>query len=100
MNRLLLSGKWSLTNGKICVEGHVPGDITNDLYLAGVVQSPYYGENYKDCLWNSRGSACVVPSIVMLCGIPQKTDKKMKKSKKNEEKKRAGVSEIFGADAG
>ena len=51
MNRLLLSGKWILTNGKICVEGHVPGDITNDLYLAGVVQSPYYGENYKDCLW-------------------------------------------------
>ena len=28
---------------------NVPGDITNDLYLAGKIENPYFGFNHNDC---------------------------------------------------
>ncbi len=46
-----LSGKWSLCDGQHTIEGHVPGDVTNDVYLAGLIGEPYYGDNCKECLW-------------------------------------------------
>ncbi len=49
--KMLLSGEWSLKNGKDCYVGHVPGDVTNDLYQAGAIDAPYFGENYKKYLW-------------------------------------------------
>lgn len=46
-----LSGKWTLSDGKHKITGNVPGDITNDAYLAGLIRDPYYGDNCKECLW-------------------------------------------------
>lgn len=48
---LPLSGKWKLRNVQYDLEGNVPGDITNDLCLAGIVTNPYYGDQYKESLW-------------------------------------------------
>ena len=48
---LSLSGKWKLKNSRYCVDGNVPGDITNDMFSAGIVKNPYYGEEYKNSLW-------------------------------------------------
>ena len=38
--------------------------------------------------------------MIMLCGIQKTPDTEEKKDEKDEEKERAGVSEILGADAG
>lgn len=35
----------------VCVPANVPGDITNDLYLAGLIKDPYYGMNHNDLTW-------------------------------------------------
>ncbi len=39
---------------EVCVQAHVPGDITSDLYQAGLIENPYYGLNHKELLWISR----------------------------------------------
>lgn len=40
----------NLTDGRV-IEAHVPGDITQDLYEAGVICDPYYGLNFKEMDW-------------------------------------------------
>ena len=45
---------WQLEfNGKR-IPAQVPGDITIDLYKAGLVEDPYYGMNYVDNTWVAR----------------------------------------------
>ena len=39
-----------LKNGTV-IKATVPGDITVDLYNAGIVKDPYFGYNYKDLQW-------------------------------------------------
>lgn len=51
---LPLSGQWLLKNKSYSVPGNVPGDVTDDLYRAGVVGDPYFGDNYKSCGWATR----------------------------------------------
>ncbi len=48
-----------LTNWKLIFDGKtipakVPGDITIDLYRAGLVKDPYFGLNYKEIEWVAR----------------------------------------------
>lgn len=54
VRKIVLSGKWRLTDGEYVAEGNVPGDITYDLFKAGYVPDPYFGDNYKSCLWVVR----------------------------------------------
>lgn len=49
--RISLSGQWKLKGNGREIAGHVPGDVTNDFFLAGLIEDPYYDENYKDALW-------------------------------------------------
>lgn len=49
-----LSGQWRLSDGSHFITGNVPGDVTNDVYLAGLIRDPYFGDNWKDCLWVTR----------------------------------------------
>ena len=37
-----------------CIAANVPGDITDDLYRAGLIADPYYGMNHNDLVWISR----------------------------------------------
>lgn len=56
MEEKILFTDWNLHNphsGK-SVQAHVPGDITNDLYLAGEIPDPYYGDNYKRLDWIAK----------------------------------------------
>ena len=39
-----------LTAGTV-VKAHVPGDITYDLYQGGMIEDPYYGDNFKHLRW-------------------------------------------------
>ena len=45
--------KWRLKNSNknIDVQASVPGDITWDLYQAGLVQDPFFGLNHKELFW-------------------------------------------------
>lgn len=53
MNALKLTD-WSLDyNGKK-IPASVPGDITIDLFKAGIVKDPYYGFNYIENTWIAR----------------------------------------------
>ena len=38
----------------IYVAANVPGDITDDLYRAGIIADPYYGMNHNDLDWISH----------------------------------------------
>lgn len=42
---------WRLVNAdaNVDIEVNVPGDITKDLYNAGLIQDPYFGYNHHDC---------------------------------------------------
>lgn len=33
------------------IKANVPGDITDDLFCAGIIEDPYYGLNYKNQSW-------------------------------------------------
>ena len=33
------------------IKAQVPGDITHDLWQAGLIENPYYGQNHKDIRW-------------------------------------------------
>ena len=48
-----------LTNWMLCyndkkIPASVPGDITIDLFKAGIVKDPYYGFNYVENTWIAR----------------------------------------------
>ncbi len=45
---------WKLIFDDKTIGATVPGDITIDLYRAGLVQNPYFGLNYKDIEWVAR----------------------------------------------
>lgn len=43
---------WKLYNDEgIEIPGHVPGDITADLYKAGKIEDPFFGLNHKELGW-------------------------------------------------
>lgn len=45
---------WTLTFDNKTISAQVPGDITVDLYRAGLVKNPYFGLDYKDIEWVAR----------------------------------------------
>ena len=45
---------WQLGYGGKRIPASVPGDITMDLYKAGVVKNPYFGDNQKENDWIPR----------------------------------------------
>lgn len=48
----VLENNWKLyTDTGVEIEGHVPGDITADLYQAGKIDDPFYGLNHKELGW-------------------------------------------------
>jgi len=50
MNKLLLKD-WKLLYGEKMIPAEVPGDITIDMFKAGLVSNPYIAENYKESTW-------------------------------------------------
>ncbi|MCQ2742350.1 MAG: hypothetical protein MJ239_03520 [Bacilli bacterium] len=50
----ILNGKWSLSFEGKTIESCVPGDITIDVFKAGLISNPYIAENYKDAEWVGR----------------------------------------------
>lgn len=52
--KISLSGNWKLKGNGYEIEGHVPGDVTDDFIRAGIIADPYFDENYKDALWITR----------------------------------------------
>ena len=52
MKTSIMLNNWKLTGAKnISVKANVPGDISFDLYSAGVISNPYYGVNHLDHGW-------------------------------------------------
>lgn len=55
MEKILLNGTdWKVCDAQACEKSYnatVPGDIHNDLMVAGVIEDPYYDENSKKCSW-------------------------------------------------
>ncbi len=45
---------WTLNFENKTIAAQVPGDITIDLYHAGLVKNPYFGLDYKDVEWVAR----------------------------------------------
>lgn len=50
MKKLFIDG-WVLQYEGQNIPAQVPGDITADLFRAGIVKDPYFGFNYKDAAW-------------------------------------------------
>ncbi len=50
-NSYSISNGWTLNYGGKKIPSKVPGDITLDLYRAGVIEDPYYGINHKKLGW-------------------------------------------------
>ena len=50
MNRSELKN-FTLTDGRITVPAVVPGDISADLYRAGIIPDPFYSDNFKSLGW-------------------------------------------------
>ena len=49
---IVIDKNWSIENTKYGkFKASVPGDITNDLFLAGRIQDPLFGVNFKDSRW-------------------------------------------------
>ncbi len=46
-----LCDNWKLTFNDKSIVASVPGDITMDLYNAGIIENPYYGINHKELGW-------------------------------------------------
>ena len=53
MEKLLNSG-WILKQQRNIIPASVPGDITVDLFKAGLVSDPYFSDNYKESEWVGR----------------------------------------------
>ena len=49
-----LSGKWTLKNDNYVLAGNVPGDVSDDFLQAGLIEDPYFYDNYKDSSWITR----------------------------------------------
>lgn len=48
----IIDKNWSIENIKYGkYKSNVPGDITNDLYLAGRIENPLFGVNFKNSRW-------------------------------------------------
>ena len=45
---------WQLQFDGRTIPANVPGDITIDLYNAGIVKNPYFGDNQKENEWIPR----------------------------------------------
>ncbi len=45
---------WTLSFGDKTIAAQVAGDITIDLYRAGLIKNPYFGLDYKDIEWIAR----------------------------------------------
>ncbi len=46
--------EWTISFDGKTIPAQVPGDITMDLYNAGLVKNPYFGLDYKDVEWVAR----------------------------------------------
>ena len=53
MEKILVENWW-LNIGDKKIPASVPGDITIDLYRAGMISDPYYGMNYVENSWIAR----------------------------------------------
>lgn len=51
MKTIILSGKWALYGNGYQLRATVPGDITGDLVDEGMIEHPYVGYNYEQCLF-------------------------------------------------
>ena len=51
---LQIDSENSYMNCSARIPANVPGDITDDLYRAGIIQDPYYGMNHNDLTWITR----------------------------------------------
>ena len=54
---------WQLEYNGGIIPASVPGDITIDLYNAGVVKNPYFGDNQKENDWIPRQDFSYVTEI-------------------------------------
>ena len=54
---------WQLKYGGGVIPAAVPGDITIDLYKAGVVKDPYYADNHKENDWIPREDFTYITEI-------------------------------------
>ena len=50
-NTMLLQDRWTLCGAGKTVPAKVPGDITTDLYKAGLIPDPYFGLNHRQLGW-------------------------------------------------
>ena len=50
----ILKDNWFLTINSNKIPASVPGDITIDAFKAGLVNNPYFAENYKNAEWIQR----------------------------------------------
>lgn len=55
MKKYLLND-WKLYNDKYSVNASVPGDISDALLKAGIIEDPYFGDNANDCMWVAKES--------------------------------------------
>ena len=53
MNKTIQIDNWKLTrlSDGTQITAHVPGDITNDLFVSGIIPDPYYADNFKKVGW-------------------------------------------------
>jgi len=49
-----LSGSWLVKYNNGYITGVVPGDVTYDFYREGLIDNPYYDENYKQSAWITK----------------------------------------------
>ena len=54
---------WQLGYGGKLISAAVPGDITMDLYKAGIVKNPYFGDNQKENDWIPREDFTYITEI-------------------------------------
>ena len=60
-NSLLNSSALDINEYKI--KATVPGDIHNDLKLAGIIEEPYYSDNMQKCKWVTEKDWCFIKSF-------------------------------------
>ncbi len=53
MNKIKLTS-WTVEYNNKKIPASVPGDITVDLFKAGLIKDPYYGLNYQENVWIAR----------------------------------------------
>lgn len=69
-----LSGKWTLKNDRYTIAGNVPGDVSDDCLQAGLIEDPYFYENYKDSQWITQTDWCYERTFhVQLSDLEERT---------------------------